>query len=133
ARRREVGRGRVGRFVSERSDRRWLARGVEFPRMLSRAFVRFAVARRSNPPSAVVVPARRLPRLRVRRRRAEGPPPVYFNDSPPSGDGAHGENQVFGRIFASPRLSKRCAPLARISFTAISESPRFTSTPRIAS
>src|SRR2546426_11417142 len=86
-----------------------------------------------------------IPRLHRLRRTAsrrlqttrpmsvEGPLDLYFNDSPPSGDGAHGEIQVFGRSFARPRLSERWAPWARISFTATSESPGFTSTPRMAS
>src|SRR5205823_1918351 len=55
-------RGRIERFVSERDELRGPARGLEFPRMVSRAFDRFAFARHSNPPSAVVVPAPRLPR-----------------------------------------------------------------------
>src|SRR5437764_13861754 len=97
AHRLDDGRGRIERFVSERDELRGPAPGLEFPRMVSRAFDRFAFARHSNPPSAVVVPARRLHRLRVRRRRAEGTPPVYFNDSPTSGVGTQGGNYVVGR------------------------------------
>src|SRR5205814_1304097 len=47
--------------------------------------------------------------------------------------GAMGKSKLFGRSFASPRVSEKWAPWARISLIAFSESPRFTSTPRIAS
>src|SRR2546430_16806456 len=68
----------------------------------------------------------------TRPMSVEGPLDLYFNASPPSGDGAHGERQVFGRSFASPRGSERWVPGSRISFTAISASPGLAPTPRIA-
>src|SRR2546421_13041211 len=125
-------RRRIQCLVTERLKLGCAARCLQLPWMFARTRVRFRCQIRSLD----CIRLRRTASRRLQTTRpmsVEGPLDLYFNDSPPSGDGAHGEIQVLGRSFASPRVSERWAPWARISFTATSESPGFTSTPRIAS
>src|SRR2546426_11627690 len=71
----------------------------------------FAFVAKSDPSIAFVCAGQQVVACRPRDQcRLKGPLDLYFNDSPPSGDGAHGEIQVFGRSFARPRVSERWAP-----------------------
>src|SRR5712691_7107125 len=128
-------RGRIQCLIPERLKLGCPARCLQLPRMLARTGTPgFPLRCHIKSLNCIVCARTASRRLQTTRPMSvEAPLDLYFNDSPPSGDGAHGEIQVFGRSFASPRLSDRWAPWARISFTAISESPGFTSTPRIAS
>src|SRR5216684_790424 len=86
-------RRRIERFIPECRELRRPARGLEFPWMIARSVDGLSLACHLNPP-VFLVPAR-LQVLACLRAGVidEAPRWLYFNDSPPSGDGLPGADR----------------------------------------